>query len=153
MDHPQRVVQTCPGHTDRINCVRWMKQLTKNGGAVFFPIVITGSTDKTLRVWTFKAEVGWMNQEILEGHEASVTNIDTLTFDNGRMVVASSGGDETVRIWTKDKDHGRCYLLFWSIYFSSFVSSKVTKSFQIIMDFEIGSSKLAIVVCQFFLLL
>eukprot|EP01147_Barroeca_monosierra_P008732 gene8732-1115_t len=105
MDHPQRVVQTCPGHTDRINCVRWMKQLTKNGGAVFFPIVITGSTDKTLRVWTFKAEVGWMNQEILEGHEASVTNIDTLTFDNGRMVVASSGGDETVRIWTKDKDH------------------------------------------------
>ena len=75
------------GHTD---CV-WCVATCTAGGRV---LAVSGSDDKTLRVWD--VEAGTL-RTVLKGHTATVYGVATCTV--GGRVLAVSGGDKTLRIW------------------------------------------------------
>ena len=84
------------GHTDRVNCIRWICN-------DFF---LTGSTDNNLCLWNKECEI--LNKFI--GHESSVTSVDGSMQDN---VIVSASADSTMRIWTKNKsDEWQCAHVF-----------------------------------------
>ena len=60
--------------------------------------IVSGSHDKTIRIWTKDDEGAW-SHEILEGHTDVVYTLQALP--DGRIVSGSQ--DKTIRIWTKDE--------------------------------------------------
>jgi WD40 repeat protein/serine/threonine protein kinase len=73
---------TLEGHTDRVRCVAVLP----------FGHVVSGSDDKTLRVWN--ASTGAC-ERVLEGHSMDVTCVAVLP--DGRVV--SGSDDKTLRVW------------------------------------------------------
>ncbi|EGD81577.1 hypothetical protein PTSG_02292 [Salpingoeca rosetta] len=105
-DVPQKVQQTCTGHSARVNCVRWMRHVDDAGSVSFAPsLLVTGSSDKTLRLWRKSADVPhtWSTVQVLKEHAESVTDVEARSFSSGRAIIASSAGDETVRLWQSHK--------------------------------------------------
>lgn len=73
------------GHTKVVNSVK----LTNNGKAC-----ITGSVDKTVKIWSLVTKECW---NTLEGHEGPITDVQqTLDF-----VISSCVQDHSVRFWKK----------------------------------------------------
>ena len=71
------------GHTDRVNCVRWMND----------KCFVSGATDKKVCIWE-----NYKLIQTLSGHQGSVTVVDGL-FDLGIIVSAST--DSTLKIWKR----------------------------------------------------
>ena len=69
----------------------WCVATCTAGGRV---LVVSGSDDKTLRVWD--VEAGTL-RTVLEGHTSHVSSVATCSA--GGRVLAVSGGDKTLRIW------------------------------------------------------
>ncbi|KAF9653171.1 WD40 repeat-like protein [Thelephora ganbajun] len=80
-------VRTLQGHKDGVMCLQINENLTHPS----FPILITGSYDRTARVWNLETGT---QIHCLEGH-ASV--IRSLQFDEVKLVTGSM--DRTIRIW------------------------------------------------------
>ena len=80
-------VRTLQGHSDGIMCMQFSETLPHPA----FPILITGSYDRTVRVWNMEA-----GEEIrcLRGHTRAVR---ALQFDEGKLITGSM--DRTLRIW------------------------------------------------------
>jgi len=55
---------------------------------------VSGGGDKKIRIWTREDSGGWQ-QEILEGHEQTVSSLQVLS--TGEIV--SGSYDKTIRIW------------------------------------------------------
>lgn len=75
------------GHTDGIMCLQFSESLTHPA----FPIVITGSYDRTARVWNM--ETG-EQLRVLKGHTRGVR---CLQFDEAKLITGSM--DRTLKIW------------------------------------------------------
>ncbi|PWN32812.1 WD40 repeat-like protein [Meira miltonrushii] len=75
------------GHTDGIMCLQFSESLTHPA----FPIVITGSYDRTARVWNM--ETG-EELRVLKGHTRGVR---CLQFDEAKLITGSM--DRTLKIW------------------------------------------------------
>ncbi|UZJ55224.1 hypothetical protein CBS101457_004544 [Exobasidium rhododendri] len=75
------------GHTDGIMCLQFSESLTHPT----FPIVITGSYDRTARIWNM--ETG-EELRLLEGHTRGVR---CLQFDEAKLITGSM--DRTLKIW------------------------------------------------------
>lgn len=75
------------GHTDGIMCLQFSESLSHPS----FPIVITGSYDRTARVWNL--ETG-EELRILKGHTRGVR---CLQFDEAKLITGSM--DRTLKIW------------------------------------------------------
>lgn len=74
------------GHSDRVNCVRWLDD----------DYFVTGATDKTVCLWK--------NLEVLatlKGHEESVTCVDGLI---GHGLIVSGSADSSLKIWRKNSE-------------------------------------------------
>lgn len=84
------------GHTDKVTAVKFLPQ--SSGEA---PLILSGSVDKTVRVWQVDTEspTGYRDIAVLEGHESSV---NCLAIIPGRKIFASGSADATIRIWLVD---------------------------------------------------
>ncbi len=79
--------RTLAGHTDGIMCLQFNENLAHPA----FPVVITGSYDRTARIWNL--ETGEMLR-VLEGHTRGVR---CLQFDEAKLITGSM--DRTLKIW------------------------------------------------------
>ncbi|KAA1479211.1 WD40 repeat-like protein [Dentipellis sp. KUC8613] len=80
-------VRTLKGHTDGIMCLQFSEILSHPA----FPILITGSYDRTARVWNLETGV---EMRCLKGHTRAVR---ALQFDEVKLITASM--DHTLRVW------------------------------------------------------
>jgi F-box and WD-40 domain protein MET30 len=87
-------VRTLKGHTDGVMCMQFSECLSHPS----FPILITGSYDRTVRVWNMDT-----GQEVLvmRGHTRAVR---ALQFDEAKLITGSM--DHTIKVW--DWRKGRC---------------------------------------------
>ena len=87
-------VRTLQGHTDGVMCMQLSETLLHPA----FPILITGSYDRTVRVWNMET-----GQEVrcLRGHARAVR---ALQFDEAKLITGSM--DHTLRVW--DWRNGKC---------------------------------------------
>ncbi|THU99367.1 WD40 repeat-like protein [Dendrothele bispora CBS 962.96] len=87
-------VRTLKGHTDGVMCLQYSETLSHPS----FPVLITGSYDRTIRVWNL--ETG-MELHCLKGHSRAIR---ALQFDEVKLITGSM--DSTVRVW--DWRRGKC---------------------------------------------
>ena len=80
-------VRTLKGHTDGVMCLQYSETLKHPS----FPILITGSYDRTARVWNLETGEEML---ALRGHRRAIR---TLQFDEVKLVTASM--DHTLRVW------------------------------------------------------
>ncbi|CUA74962.1 putative E3 ubiquitin ligase complex SCF subunit sconB [Rhizoctonia solani] len=79
--------RTLKGHTDGVMCLQFNERLSHPS----FPVLITGSYDRTVRVWNMEtgAEV-----QCLQGHARAIR---ALQFDAAKLITGSM--DHTLRVW------------------------------------------------------
>ncbi|KAF8759022.1 A Receptor for Ubiquitination Targets [Rhizoctonia solani] len=79
--------RTLKGHTDGVMCLQFNERLSHPS----FPVLITGSYDRTARVWNMEtgAEV-----QCLKGHARAIR---ALQFDAAKLITASM--DHTLKVW------------------------------------------------------
>jgi F-box and WD-40 domain protein MET30 len=87
-------VRTLQGHTDGIMCLQFNETLSHPA----FPVLITGSYDRTVRVWNLETGV---ELHCLKGHERAVR---ALQFDEAKLITGSM--DRTLKVW--DWRSGKC---------------------------------------------
>lgn len=88
------LVRTLRGHTDGVLCLQFSETLQHPS----FPILITGSYDRTVRVWNLESG---MEVRCLRGHTRAIR---ALQFDEAKLITGSL--DHTIRIWNWRK--GEC---------------------------------------------
>lgn len=79
--------RTMTGHTDGIMCLQYSDSLAHPA----FPVVITGSYDRTARIWNLATGE---QLRVLEGHTRGVR---CLQFDEAKLITGSM--DRTLKIW------------------------------------------------------
>lgn len=87
-------VRTLKGHSDGVMCLQFSETLTHPQ----FPVLITGSYDRTVRVWNLETGV---ELHCLKGHTRAVR---ALQFDEVKLITGSM--DHTIRVW--DWRRGKC---------------------------------------------
>lgn len=87
-------VRTLKGHTDGVMCVQFNETLDHPS----FPVLISGSYDRTARVWNMETGI---EVRCLKGHSRAIR---ALQFDNVKLITGSM--DHTMRVW--DWRTGRC---------------------------------------------
>ncbi|KAI5124037.1 hypothetical protein M0805_003866 [Coniferiporia weirii] len=80
-------VRTLKGHTDGVMCLQFSETLQHPS----FPVLITGSYDRTARVWNLETGT---EIRCLRGHSRAVR---TLQFDEAKLITGSMDG--TMRVW------------------------------------------------------
>lgn len=87
-------VRTLKGHSDGVMCLQFSETLSHP----HFPVLITGSYDRTARVWNLETGV---ELHCLKGHTRAVR---ALQFDEVKLITGSM--DTTLKVW--DWRRGRC---------------------------------------------
>ncbi|KAJ7470513.1 WD40-repeat-containing domain protein [Mycena latifolia] len=87
-------VRTLKGHTDGVMCLQFSETLSNP----HFPVLITGSYDRTARVWNLETGV---ELHCLKGHTRAVR---ALQFDQVKLITGSM--DHTLKVW--DWRRGKC---------------------------------------------
>ncbi|KAJ1309824.1 hypothetical protein OPQ81_006589 [Rhizoctonia solani] len=82
--YTQRILK---GHTDGVMCLQFNERLSHPS----FPVLITGSYDRTARVWNM--ETG-LEVQCLKGHTRAIR---ALQFDAAKLITASM--DHTLKVW------------------------------------------------------
>ncbi|KAG6869014.1 hypothetical protein C0993_005673 [Termitomyces sp. T159_Od127] len=87
-------VRTLKGHTDGVMCLQFNENLSYPA----FPVLITGSYDRTVRVWNMETGV---ELHTLKGHTRAIR---ALQFDDIKLITGSM--DHTLKVW--DWRRGKC---------------------------------------------
>ncbi|KAL7984603.1 hypothetical protein Chor_003173 [Crotalus horridus] len=110
----RKVVGTLNGHTDRINCVKWIHR--KDGS--YETELISGGSDKVLILWEIQNEkvcrnIMLVNDVHLEGHTEAICALDAVYMRNentvgSSLLIASAASDSTVKIWSREGTEVKC---------------------------------------------
>ncbi|KAJ7602471.1 quinon protein alcohol dehydrogenase-like superfamily [Roridomyces roridus] len=87
-------VRTLKGHTDGVMCLQFSETMSNPD----FPVLITGSYDRTARVWNLETGA---QLHCLKGHSRAVR---ALQFDHVKLITGSM--DHTLKVW--DWRRGKC---------------------------------------------
>ena len=87
-------VRTFKGHTNAVMCLQFSETLSHPA----FPVLITGSCDRTIRVWNLETGA---ELHCLRGHTRTVR---ALQFDEVKLI--TGGMDSTLKVW--DWRRGKC---------------------------------------------
>ena len=87
-------VHTFKGHTNAVMCLQFSETLSHPA----FPVLITGSCDRTIRVWNLETGA---ELHCLRGHTRTVR---ALQFDEVKLITGSM--DSTLKVW--DWRRGKC---------------------------------------------
>ncbi|KAK2460534.1 hypothetical protein APHAL10511_007004 [Amanita phalloides] len=87
-------VRVLKGHTDGVMCLQFNDNLSHPA----FPVLITGSYDRTVRVWNLETGA---ELHCLKGHTRAVR---CLQFDEAKLITGSM--DNTIKVW--DWRRGKC---------------------------------------------
>ena len=87
-------VHTFKGHTNAVMCLQFSETLSHPA----FPVLITGSCDRTIRVWNLESGV---ELHCLRGHTRAIR---ALQFDEVKLITGSM--DSTLKVW--DWRRGKC---------------------------------------------
>ncbi|KAF8964651.1 WD40-repeat-containing domain protein [Flammula alnicola] len=87
-------VRTFKGHTDGVMCLQFSETLSHPA----FPVLITGSYDRTVRVWNLETGA---ELQCLKGHTRAVR---ALQFDEVKLITGSM--DCSIKVW--DWRRGKC---------------------------------------------
>ncbi|KAI9793620.1 MAG: hypothetical protein M1833_000706 [Piccolia ochrophora] len=94
------------GHDDQVNAVKFLRQI-----ATREILLISGSVDKTLRIWTVEPSCPTKSvvQSVLTGHEGS---INAIAVTPGNTTFVSGSSDAVVKVWkieyTADENYAVC---------------------------------------------
>ncbi|KAL2915406.1 Elongator subunit elp2 [Polyrhizophydium stewartii] len=115
------VVCTLRGHTDRVNCVAFVRTHTADGLGNDSSVLVSASADKSLIVWRKGLDGQWRLSCRIDAHEQGIV---ALAVVQGRDVanddgdwIATAASDSTVRLWrlTNSPDGGDKLELFQAI--------------------------------------
>ncbi|KAJ1915708.1 Elongator subunit elp2 [Mycoemilia scoparia] len=114
------ISQTLRGHTERVNCVRFLSNGDSNS---IDTELISGSADKTARIWKLNKEGKWVCSAVLEGHKQAVIALTSLRTrhvelnneqnTNEKDLIVTAATDGTLRVWSRsiiddNKDSVEC---------------------------------------------
>lgn len=88
-----KITQQLVRHTDRINVVKWIHNRENRVIGL-----ISGSDDKNVIVWI--GATGHERSFVLQGHLGSVTTVDSLHVGHDKYLIASTGADCTIKVWS-----------------------------------------------------
>ncbi len=86
-------VATLCGHSDRVNCVRWVEGDDDDDESF-----VTASADRTAIHWKRRDDGQFRKNSILRGHSEAVTVCSGLA-DDASVLLVTAGGDCTIRTW------------------------------------------------------
>ncbi|RHZ66576.1 hypothetical protein Glove_306g48 [Diversispora epigaea] len=96
------IIATLTGHKGRVNCVNFI-----NRGDEFNQTniaIISGSTDKTARIWKKTQNEKWINSAILDSHEGSVNTIGVIQAKSiivEKDLIVTGSSDGIVKVWER----------------------------------------------------
>lgn len=89
-----RCVRTVVQHTERVNTVKWVRNVRTTGDdAEADDTFVTGSDDRLCKIHSSKTTT------TLAGHEGGVKIVDTLRRPDGALLVATGSADATLKLW------------------------------------------------------
>ncbi|KAL4426818.1 hypothetical protein ABPG77_006604 [Micractinium sp. CCAP 211/92] len=100
--HPEeaRILGTLLGHTDRVNCVRWLPPAAL---PLAQPAALaSGASDGSVRIWQWTPGTPgqpWRVAAVLSAHAAPVTSLAVLPLPAGGLLLVSTAGDGEAAVW------------------------------------------------------
>ncbi|KAI8321806.1 WD40 repeat-like protein [Martensiomyces pterosporus] len=97
--HSKGTYATLQGHTDRVNVVRFARDISGNPVDVF----VSGSADCTARVWARNGSGDgyeqWECVAVLEGHKNPIIALAATELGTGHIIVVTASTDGTLRVF------------------------------------------------------
>ena len=99
-ENASECAQVLQGHRGSVTCVRWSPG--QSDGQYH---VVSGSADRTLRVWSAET---WRCERVLRGHHGAVNCVEWSESDGGCRWILSGSDDKTLRLWDVSGSEGAC---------------------------------------------
>ncbi|KAF7721057.1 Elongator subunit elp2, partial [Apophysomyces ossiformis] len=96
------VFETLPGHSDRVICMEFIER--GHGVDMKDVAMVSGSADKTARVWKKNSKGEWIHAATLEGHTGAVEVVTCMraqSIDVDTDLIITGSADGTIRVWER----------------------------------------------------